>query len=200
MWFGLVNRFLGYSQFVIAISSYTLKIAVTMIHEITPWTLQLFSCPRNSLRLTASRMRLHKSTRLQTALPGNTMNFANESEPESDGQSSILSCSKTAIWRLRPHFYYCQTVASLLIWVALCHKRVCLLFTIAAGPHQRSHSELRVQRNSWPYCTVSDSRFPFSSPPTIRRVTVEVLDPAFTRDLEFWILYFGLSWLAANGK
>jgi hypothetical protein len=31
------------------------------------------------------------------------------------------------------------------------------------------------------YFTVSDLRLPFSSPPTIRRVTVEVFDPASTR-------------------
>jgi hypothetical protein len=35
--------------------------------------------------------------------------------------------------------------------------------------------------DSWPYFTVSDSRLPFSSPPTTRRVTVEVFDPASTR-------------------
>jgi hypothetical protein len=32
-----------------------------------------------------------------------------------------------------------------------------------------------------PYFTVSDLRLPFSSPPTTRRVTVEVFDPASTR-------------------
>jgi hypothetical protein len=32
-----------------------------------------------------------------------------------------------------------------------------------------------------PYSTVSDLRLPFSSPPTTRRITVEVFDPAFTR-------------------
>jgi hypothetical protein len=32
-----------------------------------------------------------------------------------------------------------------------------------------------------PYFTVSDSRLPFASPPTTRRVTVEVFDPASTR-------------------
>jgi hypothetical protein len=37
------------------------------------------------------------------------------------------------------------------------------------------------QRDSRPYFTVSDSRLPFSSPPTTRRVTVEVFDPASTR-------------------
>jgi hypothetical protein len=34
---------------------------------------------------------------------------------------------------------------------------------------------------SRPYFTVSDLRLPFSSPPTTRRVTVEVFDPASTR-------------------
>jgi hypothetical protein len=33
----------------------------------------------------------------------------------------------------------------------------------------------------WPYFTVSDLRLPFSLPPTTRRVTVEVFDPASTR-------------------
>jgi hypothetical protein len=35
-----------------------------------------------------------------------------------------------------------------------------LLFTIAADPRQRSHSQVRVPRNSWPHFTVSDSRLP----------------------------------------
>jgi hypothetical protein len=33
-------------------------------------------------------------------------------------------------------------------------------FTIAAGPRQRSHSQFRVPRNSWPHFTVSDSTLP----------------------------------------
>jgi hypothetical protein len=56
-----------------------------------------------------------------------------------------------------------------------------LSFTIASGPHQRSHSRVRVPWDSPPYFTVSDFRLPFSSPPTARRVTVEVFDPASTR-------------------
>jgi hypothetical protein len=83
-----------------------------------------------------------------------------------------------------------------------------LSFTIASGPRQRSHSQVRVPRDSWPHFTVSDSRLPqtggsrfpylyppgtgwpgytprhwvlFSSPPTTRRATVEVFDPACTR-------------------
>jgi hypothetical protein len=33
-------------------------------------------------------------------------------------------------------------------------------FTIAAGPRQRSHSQVRVSRDPWPHFTVSDSRLP----------------------------------------
>jgi hypothetical protein len=84
---------------------------------------------------------------------------------------------------------------------------LCLSYTISAGPRQRSHSQIRVPRNSRPYFTVSDSRFPrtwktrspylylpgtgwpnytprhwvpFSSP-TTRWATVEVFDPASTQ-------------------
>jgi hypothetical protein len=72
--------------------------------------------------------------------------------------------------------------------------RTDLSFTTAAGPHQRSHSQGRVPRNSWQYFTASGLRLsqpgdqvpifispsnwvPFLSPPTTRRATVEVLEP-----------------------
>jgi hypothetical protein len=64
---------------------------------------------------------------------------------------------------------------------ALSDKRMGLSFTIAAGPRQRSQSRVRVPWISRPYFTVSVLRLPFSSPPTTRRVTVEVFDPASTR-------------------
>jgi hypothetical protein len=67
------------------------------------------------------------------------------------------------------------------MWGALPDERMGLSFTIAAGLRQRSHSWVRVPRDSRPYFTVSDSRLPFSSPPTTRRATVEVFDPTFTR-------------------
>jgi hypothetical protein len=35
-----------------------------------------------------------------------------------------------------------------------------LSFTIAAGPRQGSHSQVRVPRNSWPHLTASDFRLP----------------------------------------
>jgi hypothetical protein len=67
------------------------------------------------------------------------------------------------------------------MWGALSDDRTCLSFTFAAGPRQRSHSPIRVPWDSRPYVTASDLRLPFSSPPTTRRVTVEVYDPASRR-------------------
>jgi hypothetical protein len=65
--------------------------------------------------------------------------------------------------------------------LSLSDERTGLSFTIAAGPSQRSHSRVRAPWDSQPYFIVSDLRLPFSSPPTTRRVTVEVFDPASTR-------------------
>jgi hypothetical protein len=104
-----------------------------------------------------------------------------ESYVTTDGPSATLSWNKAPIWGLRPDFYYHQTFASLLIWGALSDERTGLSFTISAGPRPRSHSSVRVPWYSRPYFTVSGSRFPFSSPPTTRRATVEVFDPASTR-------------------
>jgi hypothetical protein len=42
------------------------------------------------------------------------------------------------------------------MWGALSDERTGLSFIIAAGPRQRSHSWVRVPRESWPYFTVSD--------------------------------------------
>jgi hypothetical protein len=73
-----------------------------------------------------------------------------ESESEScitvDGQSASLSCNKPPIWGLRPDFYYCQTVAGLLMSRALSDERARLSFMIDVGPRQRSHSWARVPR------------------------------------------------------
>jgi hypothetical protein len=78
-----------------------------------------------------------------------------ESYVRTDGQSASLSWNKAPIWGLGPDFYYCQTVAGLLMWSALSEERTGLSITIAAGPRQRSHSRVRVP---W------DSRLPSSSP------------------------------------
>jgi hypothetical protein len=50
-----------------------------------------------------------------------------ESESESyvttDGQLARLSWNKAPMWGLRPDFYYCQTIAGLLMWSALSDER-----------------------------------------------------------------------------
>jgi hypothetical protein len=85
------------------------------------------------------------------------------------------------IWGSWPDIYYTLIITVLFLWGALCDERTGLSFLYAAGPRQRSLSRIRVPRDSLPYFTLSDLRLPFSSPPTTRRVTVEVFDPASTR-------------------
>jgi hypothetical protein len=68
------------------------------------------------------------------------------------------------------------------MWGALSDERTGLSFTITAGPRQSSHPRVRVSWNWRPHFTVPDSRLPFSSPPTNHRATMEVFDPAYTRD------------------
>jgi hypothetical protein len=66
--------------------------------------------------------------------------------------------------------------------LSLTRGRVSRLQLLLAGPRQRSNSRVRVSRYSRPYFAVSDSRLPLLSPPTARRTTVEVFDPASTQD------------------
>jgi hypothetical protein len=99
-----------------------------------------------------------------------------ESYVTTDGQSASLSRNKAPIWGLRPNFYYCQTVAGLLMCGSPSGDLTGLSFTIAADPRQRNHSRVRVQWDS-------DSRLSFLSPPVTRRAMVEVFDPTFTRDI-----------------
>jgi hypothetical protein len=79
------------------------------------------------------------------------------------------------------------------MWGVLSDVRTGLSFTIVPGARQRSHSRTRV-----PNFTLSDSRLPFSSPPTTRRATVEVFDPASTRE---WMtthecpLFYNSGWI-----
>jgi hypothetical protein len=78
-------------------------------------------------------------------------------------------------------FIRCVTVTVLFLWGTLSDERSGLSFVCAAGPCQRNLSWVRVPWDLRPYFTVSHVRLPFSSPPTTRRVTVEVFDPASTR-------------------
>jgi hypothetical protein len=121
-----------------------------------------------------------------SAASRDSLNLIQPSQSQSyvmtDSQSASLSWCQSSIWGLRPDFYYCQTIACSLMWGVLPDERTGLSFTIAADPRQHSHSQVRVQWDSRSYFTLSDSRLPFSSPPTTRRVTVEVFEPAATRD------------------
>jgi hypothetical protein len=87
-------------------------------------------------------------------------------------------------------FIICVTITVLFLWGALSDERTGLSFVCAAGPCQRSLSWVRVSWDSRPYFTVSDSRLPFSSPPTTRRVTVKVFDPASTRGFTALLVLF----------
>jgi hypothetical protein len=45
-----------------------------------------------------------------------------------DGQFASLSWDKAPMWDLRPDFYYCLTIACLLLWGALSDERMGLPF------------------------------------------------------------------------
>jgi hypothetical protein len=132
----------------------------------------------NHLGLPTPWILIYDDSILQFYLPSDLVLAESETYITTDGQSASLSWNKAPIWGLRPDFCYCQTVAGLMTWGALSEKRTGLSFTIVSCPRQRSHFWVRVPWDSLPYFTVSDSRLPFSSPPTTRRATVEVFDPA----------------------
>jgi hypothetical protein len=85
------------------------------------------------------------------------------------------------VWQLRSCF----------MWGALSGERMGLSFVYATGPCQRSLSQVRVPWDSRPYFTVSELRLPFSSPPTTRRLTVEVFVPSSTASPAH---YIALAW------
>jgi hypothetical protein len=100
-------------------------------------------------------------------------------------------------------FYFCQTVAGLLIGGALSDERTGLLFTIPPGHRQRSHSWFRVPRGSWPYFTVSDSRLPQpGGPGPCIYISQEQCDPVISPGTGFpfrrllWLA--GLQWKYSN--
>jgi hypothetical protein len=84
-----------------------------------------------------------------------------QSHVTTDGQSTSLSWNKAPIWNLRPDFYYCQTVAGLLMWGAVFDERTGPSFTIAPGPCQCRHFRVRLPWDSWPYLLCQTRDFPF---------------------------------------
>jgi hypothetical protein len=63
------------------------------------------------------------SSHLSTEAPFQLPILLVESYVMTDGQSASLSWNKPLIWGLRPDFYYCQTVAGLLMCGALSDER-----------------------------------------------------------------------------
>jgi hypothetical protein len=107
------------------------------------------------------------------------------------------------MWGLRPDFYYCQTVACLLIWGALFDERTGLPFTVAAGPRQHSNSWVWVPRDSWPYYTVSDSRLPQPGGPAPRiyipqEQGVPGIPPGIRCSFRRFLRLAGLRWRYSN--
>jgi hypothetical protein len=112
------------SHVVTTIRYYTFKIAVSMTQAIITFsrlTHQLLNCLEQRLRDESSNPPAYDSW------------TESESYITTDGQSTSLSWNKAPIWGLWPDFYYCQTVASLLIWGALSDERTGVSFTISAG-------------------------------------------------------------------
>jgi hypothetical protein len=92
-----------------------------------------------------------------------------ESYVTTDGQSASLSWRKAPIWGLRPDFYYCPTVADLLMWGALSDEKTGLSFTIADGARQRSHSRALSQIRDFPLrrlLRLARLRWRYSTPPS----------------------------------
>jgi hypothetical protein len=85
---------------------------------------------------------------------GETVQISNE-YVTSDSQSASLSwCQAPSETTTR---FLLLSVRRVLIWAAFCDERTDLSFTVAACPRHRSHSRVRVPRDSLPYLTVSDS-------------------------------------------
>jgi hypothetical protein len=172
-------------------------------HKITSSTLQLFSWLLISLRLPASQLRLNAS---RVTLLGNTMNLEDflefclsNSESESliyflvsgshfhllsclslsyvatDGQSVSLSWNKATFRVLRPEFSVRQLRVCWCGSLFLTRGRVFRLqFLLVLASAVILGSESREARDQ---ILMSQIRhFPFLSPPTTRRATVEVFD------------------------
>jgi hypothetical protein len=101
--------------------------------------------------------------------------ITSQSHIATDGQSVNKSCYRAPSGAHDQIFITVWQLRSCFLWGALSDERTGLSLIYAAGSCQSSLSWVRVPLDSRPYFTVSDLRLPFLSPPTTRRVTVEVL-------------------------
>jgi hypothetical protein len=89
------------------------------------------------------------------------------------------------------------------MWGALSDGRTCLSFTIAAAPHQRSHSWVLVPRGSGQYFILSDSRLPQPGGPGLSiYINQEQNGPVISPDIGFPFRHLlrlaGLRWKYSN--
>jgi hypothetical protein len=111
------------------------------------------------------------------ASTGDLNSRQSQSYVTTDGQPASLFWNKAPIWGLWPDLYYlCDSYGLVLVGRPL-WREVGSVFCMC----QRSLSRVQVPWDLRPYFTVSYLTLPFSLPPTTRRVTVEVFDPASTR-------------------
>jgi hypothetical protein len=68
-------------------------------------------------------------------------------------QSILMS---SPIWEPRQDLFTVRQMQVLLIWGAFSDERTELSFTLAVGPHKRSHSWVQNPQDSWPHFTVRD--------------------------------------------
>jgi hypothetical protein len=77
------------------------------------------------------------------------------------GLRPISSALRQAPWETRPEFFIVNwTLEVIVLCNILSNERMCLSFTIVAGPRQRSHSQVRVPRDSWPTLVSQIRDFP----------------------------------------
>jgi hypothetical protein len=110
------------------------------------WTCTCFEVGLPLPREEESLQQLHSKSKLKSKLCY---------DRRSVGQSVLVSSTHLGLTK---DFYYCQTVAGLLMWDALSDDRKGLPFTIAASPHQRSHFWDRGTRDHILLSQIRDSR------------------------------------------
>jgi hypothetical protein len=103
-----------------------------------------------------------------------------QSHIATDGQSISKSWCRATSWTHDQIFITPDSYGLVFVGRPLCWEDG-FVFCICCWPSPGSLSRVRVPWDSWPYFTVSDLRLLFSSPPTTRRVTVEVFEPASTQ-------------------
>jgi hypothetical protein len=98
---------------------------------------------------------------LTRLIPGESESESRVTYFTTSGLLPIISSLRQTPWDSRPVILFSnRTLAVIVLCNVLSDEKICLSFTIAAGPRQRSHPHVRVSQDSWPYFTVSDSRLP----------------------------------------